>query len=122
MCTVSIKVNDKLLDRAKANMDSDVDIALWLQQQIEAILMEMALAAEKRSKRQAAMQRLMDFAAADPSTITLDDLAGILPAPQTKEQPLPDVVLSLLGAGMPLNDDDLNGREAYYKHLEEKHQ
>ena len=35
------------------------------------------------------------------------------PASQAEEQSIPDIVLSLLGAGMPLTDDDLNGREAY---------
>ncbi len=38
-----------------------------------------------------------------------------------KEEPLPDIVLSLMGAGEPVADDDLNARKAYYKHLEEKH-
>ena len=38
------------------------------------------------------------------------------------DQAVPDVVMSLLGAGLPLPDTDLNGREAYYEHLEEKHQ
>ena len=33
------------------------------------------------------------------------------------EQTMPDVVLSLLGAGEPLADDDLNGRKAYYEYL-----
>ena len=37
------------------------------------------------------------------------------------EQAIPDVVLSLLGAGEPVADEDLNGREAYYKHLEKKY-
>ncbi len=37
------------------------------------------------------------------------------------EQEVPDVVLSLLGAGMPIADDDLNGRKAYQQYLEEKH-
>ena len=37
------------------------------------------------------------------------------------EQVVPDVVLSLLGAGEPVADEDLNGRDAYYKHLEEKY-
>lgn len=42
---------------------------------------------------------------------------------QTKaiEQPVPDVVLSLIGMGEPLADDDLNGREAYYQYIEEKY-
>lgn len=37
------------------------------------------------------------------------------------EQPVPDVVLSLLGAGTPIADDDLNAREAYNQYLEEKY-
>lgn len=37
------------------------------------------------------------------------------------EQPVPDVVLSLLGAGTPIADDDLNAREAYNNYLEEKY-
>jgi hypothetical protein len=37
------------------------------------------------------------------------------------EQPVPDVVLSLLGAGEPVADDDINAREAYQQYLEEKY-
>ncbi|MBR1499743.1 MAG: hypothetical protein IJ615_08995 [Bacteroidaceae bacterium] len=37
------------------------------------------------------------------------------------DQTVPDVVLSLLGAGEPVPEDDLNGRKAYYQYLEEKH-
>lgn len=37
-------------------------------------------------------------------------------------QDLPDVVVSLLGAtGGHVAEDDLNGRKAYHKHLEEKY-
>lgn len=122
MCTVSIKVNDNLLQKAWANMGYDVDMTEWMQQQMEAILLKMALASET-SKRQDTVvidlaetktdrrpvpdvvlsllgasgsmddetfQRLMDFAAADPKTITLNDLAGILPAPQTLIEELRD--------------------------------
>ena len=35
-------------------------------------------------------------------------------------QTIPDVVLSLLGAGEKIAEDDLNAREAYYQHLAEK--
>ena len=35
------------------------------------------------------------------------------------EQPVPDIVLSLLGAGDAVSDDDLNAREAYYQYLDE---
>lgn len=34
---------------------------------------------------------------------------------------VPDIVLSLLGAGAPLDDDDINGRKAYYDYVEKKH-
>ena len=117
MCTVSIKVNDNLLHKAWANMDKDVDMAEWMQQQIEAILLKMALDSEREAQPtshswddyevspeildmapkerlnvygQVTLQRLMDFAAADPKTITLNDLAGILPAPQTLIEELRD--------------------------------
>jgi hypothetical protein len=38
------------------------------------------------------------------------------------EQPVPDIVLSLLGAGEPVADNDLNARKAYNEYLEEKYQ
>lgn len=38
------------------------------------------------------------------------------------EENVPDIVLSLLGAGEPVADDDLNAREAYHQYLEEKYQ
>ena len=41
---------------------------------------------------------------------------------KVEEEQVPDVVLSLLGAGVSVAKDDINGREAYYKHLEEKYQ
>ena len=34
---------------------------------------------------------------------------------------VPDIVLSLLGAGTPVSDDDLNARKAYNEYLEEKY-
>ena len=37
------------------------------------------------------------------------------------EQPVPDIVMSLLGAGESIAEDDLNAREAYYQYLEEKY-
>lgn len=38
-----------------------------------------------------------------------------------RSQTIPDVVLSLLGAGEKVAEGDLNAREAYYQHLEEKY-
>ena len=40
---------------------------------------------------------------------------------EKSEEQIPDIVLNLLGAGTPVADDDLNGRSAYYNHLEKKH-
>ena len=37
------------------------------------------------------------------------------------EQSVPDIVMSLYGAGEPVSDDDLNARDAYYQYLEEKY-
>ena len=34
---------------------------------------------------------------------------------------IPAIVFSLLGAGAPLDDDDMNGRKAYYAYLEKKY-
>ncbi|MBO7069647.1 MAG: hypothetical protein J6W52_13390 [Bacteroidaceae bacterium] len=39
----------------------------------------------------------------------------------TTEQAIPDIVLSLLGSGEPIADDDLNARKAYQQYLEEKY-
>ena len=40
---------------------------------------------------------------------------------KTNEQAVPDIVLSLLGAGESVADEDINAREAYYDYLEEKY-
>ncbi len=39
----------------------------------------------------------------------------------SSEEVTPDIVLSLLGAGEPIADDDLNARDAYQQYLEEKY-
>jgi hypothetical protein len=38
-----------------------------------------------------------------------------------KEEEVPDIVLSLLGAGENVSEDDINAREAYSQYLEEKY-
>lgn len=40
----------------------------------------------------------------------------------TDKEAVPDIVLSLLGAGLAVADDDLNARKAYNEYLEEKYQ
>lgn len=39
---------------------------------------------------------------------------------ETKDN-YPDIVMSLLGAGSPVSDNDLDGREAYHRYLTEKY-
>ena len=91
MCSYNITLNDSLVEKVRPSFPDDQALTLWLQQRMEELLLEY-------------------YARQKPShNISAD------------EEHIPDVVLSLLGAGIPLADDDLNGREAYYKHLEEKH-
>ena len=40
----------------------------------------------------------------------------------SEKEAVPDIVLSLLGAGGLVADDDLNARKAYNEYLEEKYQ
>ena len=92
MCTYNITLNDSLIEKVRPSFADDQALTLWLQRQIEELLLKHYVHQETQH------------------------------GTYTEEQPIPDVVLSLLGAGMPLADDDLNGRKAYYQHLEEKHQ
>lgn len=41
--------------------------------------------------------------------------------PKVKEEKVPEIVLSLLGAGSSVAEDDLNGREAYSLQCEQRH-
>ena len=40
---------------------------------------------------------------------------------EAAKETVPDIVLSLLGAGEPVADDDLNARKAYNQYLEDKY-
>lgn len=52
----------------------------------------------------------------------LKQVASQVIAKKAQEEEIPDVVLSLLGAGVPIADDDLNGRKAYAEYIKKKHQ
>lgn len=52
----------------------------------------------------------------------IEDFLSRLTSSREETEEIPDIVLSLLGAGAPVDDDDINGRKAYYSHLEQKHQ
>lgn len=51
----------------------------------------------------------------------LKQVAEDINAKKAHESRVPDVVMSLLGAGAPIADDDLNGRKAYAEYINEKH-
>ena len=91
MCSYNITLNDALVEKVRPSFSDDKALTLWLQKLLEECLLNYYVQQELRR---------------DPST---------------DGQATPDVVLNLLGAGMPLADDDLNGRKAYYQHIEEKH-
>lgn len=55
------------------------------------------------------------------SKVIEDFLLHFIGKSEKAEHPVPDVVLSLLGAGTPVDEDDLNGRKAYHEYLEEKY-
>ena len=48
-------------------------------------------------------------------------LSRLVQQENASEEAIPDIVLSLLGAGDAVAEDDLNGREAYHNYLEGKY-
>ena len=58
------------------------------------------------------------------TTLIEDFLVRFISTKETStEEEVPDVVLSLLGAANgQITNEDLNGRKAYYQHIEEKYQ
>lgn len=48
-------------------------------------------------------------------------LSRLVQQENASEETVPDIVLSLLGAGDAVAEDDLNGRQAYHNYLEEKY-
>lgn len=55
----------------------------------------------------------------DLSSIIENYLDRLVQQPKAVEEPIPDIVLSLLGAGKIEDKNDLNGRKAYHQYLEE---
>ena len=92
MCSYNITLSDTLVEKVRPSFADDNALRLWLQKQLETFLLNYYVRQEPRRNT------------------------------STNDQSIPDEVLRLLGAGIPLDGDDLNGRKAYYQHLEEKHQ
>ncbi len=48
-------------------------------------------------------------------------LLSLVNKDKQKEEVIPDVVLNLIGAAGDASNEDLNGREEYYRYVEEKY-
>ena len=66
-------------------------------------------------------QRYAERKGLNLTTVIESFLQRFISNEETASQQVPDVVLSLLGAGEPVAEDDLNGRKEFYRYLEEKH-
>ena len=104
MCTYNITINDYLVERARPAIGADTDIGQWMQRQMETLLIRLAANSHLEVKQY------------DP------DLETIHSIPKLDEAEVPEIVCSLLGAGSPVDDQDLNAREAFYQYQMEKHQ
>lgn len=126
MCSYNITLSDALVEKVRPSFADDNALQLWLQQQMEELLLNLYMRQETKNRARKAVAAMRQQSENNGnSEMTLEEInAEIRQArqKQTEEQAIPDAVLRLLGAGLPLDDDDLNGRKAYYQHLEEKYQ
>lgn len=98
MCTYNITVSDTLIERVRPVIGTDSDISQWMQRQVESLLISLSVTPQRDTNQYAS------------------DLETILAMPRQNHVDLPDVVLSLLGAGEPVADHDLNARKAYHQY------
>lgn len=53
MCTFNIILNDSLVERARPAIGADTDISQWMQQQMEALLIRLAVTPQREAKQYA---------------------------------------------------------------------
>ena len=135
MCTYSISVDDSILERIKPALPDDKAVEAWMQSQIDILLLQLAESQSRKaqtedsissySRRIATIQKILrqeqEFTSPQETQYS-PDLDAILAMPLNDKVDVPEVVSSLLGAGLPVDDQDLNAREAYYQYQMEKHQ
>ena len=82
MCTYSVKIDDAVMERAKLHFKGSDDMQLWIEQQLQRVLVEYANQFEKEKEKGAEteklIQRIKELEGA-PKGITC--LAGILGNP-----------------------------------------
>ena len=90
MCTYSISIEDNLIEQLRPTLGTDSDVKGWMQRQIELAVFQYVQQLKDRSKRQDSIQCIIAISEADGGSISLRDLEGILPAPQTSIEDLRD--------------------------------
>ena len=118
MCTYSISVDDTLMERVRPAFSDNEAIEAWMQTQMDLLLVRLAETLSPKPKEKSTLSsRLRGIASAHAH-----NLDTIMSMPLQEKSDVPDVVLSLLGAGEPVADHDLNAREAYHQYQMEKYQ
>ena len=116
MCTYSISVDDAVLERVKPALPDDKSVEAWMQSQIDILLLQLADSLSGKPKSEDNIDSYAQHIARIRRLLTTQS------DPMTSKMGMPDIVLSLLGAGTPVADNDLNARAAYNTYLEEKYQ
>ena len=53
MCTYNITLNDNLVEQARPALGADTDITQWMQRQMEALLIRLAVSPQREAKQYA---------------------------------------------------------------------
>ena len=116
MCTYSISVDDGVLERVKPALPNDEAVEAWMQSQMDILLLRLADSLSHKPQSEDGLDSSAQRIA------LIHELHTSQSVPMTNKTGMPDIVFSLLGAGAPIADNDLNAREAYYSYLKEKYQ
>ncbi|MBO4307881.1 MAG: hypothetical protein J5848_06185 [Bacteroidales bacterium] len=135
MCTYNISVDDDVLEKVKPVLPDNEAVEAWMQSQMDILLLQLAESLTHKPKAQddmasharriANIRKLFNYKQEKTNheeRSYSSDLEAILAMPLLDKAEVPDVVLSLLGAGEPVADYDLNARDAYHQYLMEKYQ
>lgn len=116
MCTYSISVDDTVLEKVKPALPDNKAVEAWMQSQMDILLLQLADSLSEKPQSEDSLDSYANRIA------RIRKLFATQSNPMTSKTGMPDIVFSLLGAGAPVADNDLNAREAYHTYLEEKYQ
>ena len=63
MCTYNISINDRLMNQVRPSIGNDRDVALWMQQQVESLLMQMVDSSKNQVFDEEYMSNLISLSA-----------------------------------------------------------